>query len=182
MKALRSLTGMICLVGLVSCGHQSELTRSKAKTSLDSSELFNSIKLPPTIVPQELVDCGLREGLWEMHEVRDLGVGGRTWNHLTQTSKAAGEYSIDNMGAGPLFELKRAVKRQVVEIQGIRDLPTSEGKQKDAEFTWSFYLDDWPPSLKPCLLKKDKYTADALFVLYDDGWRLSSVGASRIVQ
>jgi len=184
MKAICSYAGMLCLIGLVSCSrgsgqeNKSELSRSKAKNMLDSSEHFTHIQVPGFDVSQEIVDCGMQAGLWESPA--------STFRKLRVTPKAAGEYRI----SGPMsnapgnITLTKAVKIYVVAVEGIRDKPNTEGKQKIVEFTWSFVFDDWPASLKPCMLdeakRKRQHEADgkdqAEFTLYDDGWRLTFIG------
>jgi hypothetical protein len=153
---------------LVSCSDTKELSRSKVQKLLDSSERFTP-KQSSLILSKQEVDCGLQGGLWAR-------VG--PWGNLMLTPKGAAEFSsVSARGdGGGALGLKKPVKRHVVEIQGIRDWPGSEGKQKYAEFSWSFDMDDWSSIAKSCFPPPPpKNKGQAMFALYDDGWRLDRV-------
>jgi hypothetical protein len=160
----------VALINLVSCSNTKELTRDKAKKMLESSERFTP-KQVELVIASDTVNCGRQLGLW-------YNTG--PWGNLLIGPKGTQDIQTilaDGRGGGR-FTLKKAYKRRIVEITGIREQPNpfGGGNMKVAEFTWVYDMDDWPAVIKTCIPKMSNAKGRAMFALYDDGWRIEQVG------
>jgi hypothetical protein len=175
----RTFLVALVMMSVCSCSivADSGLTRSKAQKLIDSSESFTRLRQTNPLLSgvsitlsREEIECGIKDGLW----VKDY-----TFNKMTGDLKLTSDGSAGINGfSNEQLVFKIPPKRHVVEVTGITDWPNSQGKQKYAKFTWAYDLDSFPEIVRTCLANKVKVAqtgGQAMFILYDDGWRLERV-------
>jgi len=152
------------LVTLAACSDQ-ELTRGKAADLLrERSELKDTALYPQDSVA--MVKCGMEQELW--NEPRNAMQGGP----VTQLGRELGVDSVArSFGGGWFVKMKTPVGVSNVRVTGIKDapVPLDSGTYKVVEFEYNY---DAPDPLANCLGERK---GEALFALYDDGWRVEDL-------
>jgi hypothetical protein len=161
-------------------GSKSDLSRSEAKGVIEKSESFTPAHYPNISLKDEMVQAGLHQGLWRK------GGNNPTQQYwmleLTPKGKAnfeAIDAYLNYTGGSAGTLVLKPIPRRVVEVTGISDGPGMVGPPgtvKIVEFTWRWNLEGLPDEVKNAVgqdLKDRK--GNALFKLYDDGWRLERI-------
>jgi hypothetical protein len=138
---------------LMSCG-SSELSRGSAEEFIEASEQVKS-QATNVVGNSGYLAAGDEQGLWTIDE-----------GNILLTPRAAKE--ISGISGSQIFPVENSSINVIV--TGIAENPSSE-KIKTAEFTWKY------ENISPLVrrLAVSGGNGVAIFQLYDDGWRLSTV-------
>lgn len=178
--SFRQRTSLLILFAalLVSAGcGPGELSRPKAKGLIEKHESFAKAVVPMFHLTPELIQKGLRQGLW----TESLYTG------ATKSAKGLELFSEIEVNAympDKFVKLKNPVRREVVEMTGITaaEGDGSPNTAKIVKFTWQWDWNAVPAPVKDFLgTREQHYPATARFRLYDDGWRVEEIAfADRI--
>ena len=154
---------------LCSCGSK-ELTRSKAKHIIESSDLYQVKQQRVLITRNEAIDLvGRKYCSWQGFGVARLILTPAGKQYFTSVS---GEAMISyNPFTAPLIVVPiKPLRPTVVEITGITGIAIDS---KVVEYKWKWESDSQPDEIKQILpslvvVHEEKVA----FKLYDDGWRV----------
>ena len=141
---------------MAGCGN-STLTRGKAKVLIDSAPTFSAVDLIP--INRAAFAKGLQDNVFVERSY--------------QPSEAAMKY-FKQVEWGTSIRLTNPVKRIVKEIDGITD--GAQPGWKVVSFTWQFSEVPAYVIKYGGLAPNDTFKEMAVVKLYDDGWRVETIG------
>jgi hypothetical protein len=147
------------------------LTRGKAKGLIEQSSDWQPHQVCAVYPTSAELDDGLSKGLWATHTA--------AFNATALTlSIPTSCFTTYNYYYG-YFVSGDGFTKKVLEITGIKDSPSMlggspDGKGKVALFTFSFDFAGCPDTVRD-VFKTHAQSGEAIFQLYDDGWRLENI-------
>lgn len=154
---------VLFLLGVSACDSARDLTRSRAKSLIASSDPFQkptrSVRLS-----EEEVQTGLTAGYW----TRQPGFLTLP-SYLQLTAKGKGLFAgfEPQLGGDVVIDTKQPVRRTVSAVTGITG--------NDADFLWNLDFTALSPEARELFKNHPDEKGQASFTLYDDGWRLSGL-------
>jgi hypothetical protein len=162
----------IVVMGLVGCD-SSALSRGKAESLIDRLDFFRSEQKRVEISRDEAIQL-VSKGFchWEGIGISHLALSPAGSKYFTGVG---GEIMTNpNPFTARLFVMvMKPLRPSITEVTGITDLPIPGGKIKVVEYQWKWESGGQSDDLKkivPSLVLL--HNRQAMFQLYDDGWRL----------
>jgi hypothetical protein len=161
----------------ISCGSQS-LTRGKAKDIIEATPAYQP-QIMEFLITKDVAIAGQEMNFW----VPQRGAFQIIFYSLTDEGKkyfSSIKPGVNAMMYGqnagynvtPTFRIRRRVK----EVTGITDFPSpvpGSGGMKVVQYNWIYDEDSMPSEVRKMFASQASGIAgEALFRLYDDGWRL----------
>ncbi|GEM_PF-6523024 len=176
-QLLCTLATLTILVSAIGCNSK-ELTREKAKAALESAfakgeggsaKRKEGGNLFPLKLPPGRCDAGVKAGYWPncnsgMPNVL-TPLGSKYFN-------AVGIFWADEMWLRGGLNLPV----HIVEISGISGDSSSSTTSKTVDYTWRYDVGSLSPEVQLIFKENVSPPYHATFKLYDDGWRVESVG------
>lgn len=163
----RSLLLLLFFIGCFS----GELTRSRVADLINENAAFaepvTSLWLQDSGLQRGALNAGDVEGIWQS------SMGNDFYPRYTLSSKGL-RYFARDFSANERVPLAQASRRELIEVTGITTPPMGGESLRLASFTWQYM------GLSPLVARyagevSVVHKGDALFQLFDDGWRLQKL-------
>lgn len=162
---------LLLLLLLLACSH--DLTRSRVADLIRTHATFAAPVVALPLQEEGLFtfglerDAGVIEGIWTRSIRSDFSI------RYTLTSKGR-QYFARDFSAQERMPLGQPARRELLEVTGITTPPMGGEAAKLATFTWQY------AGLSPVIARYAGeasviHEGEALFQLFDDGWRLQQL-------
>jgi len=163
--------GLLVLLALIlgSCSGSRELTRGKAKQLIEESDTFKPRQAKVRLTEEE-VKSGLKSGYWQEQQTF-LGMFGSV---LVLTPQGHALFAgFEPQIQGRILDIRDPATMEVLQVTGITDVDGPDQKQVD--FMWNWNFRDSRPEVQQFFQNYPAQRGQAIFKLYDDGWRVEGV-------